>query len=68
VVGHATESDSRQPRARIFRQAIARPLHRRSERRLLNGILGGSEVAESSDNDADHLRRQLAQQVLDRKV
>jgi hypothetical protein len=34
----------------------------------LNGILGGREVAESSDNDTEHLRCQLAQQVLDRRV
>jgi hypothetical protein len=66
VVAHATESDLRQPRARILRQAIARPLRRLSERCLLHGVLRGREVAESPDNGAEHLRCQLAQERLDR--
>ena len=68
VVGHPPEGDLRQPCAGIVRQAIARPLHRRGKRRLLNGVLRRREVAKSSDDGAEHLRRQLPQQVLDRNV
>ena len=42
----------------------ARPLHGRREQRLLDGVLGGGEVAEAPDHRAEHLRRELAQQVL----
>ena len=40
------------------------PLQRRREQRLLHRVLGGGEVAEAPDDGAEHLRRQLAQQVL----
>jgi hypothetical protein len=31
----------------------------------LNGVLGRREIAISSDNGAEHLRRELSKQVLD---
>ena len=36
----------------------------RCHQRLLNGILGGSEVMETADDRAEHLRRGFAQQML----
>ena len=39
------------------------PLHRRREQRFLHGVFGGGEVAKPADDRAEHLRRQLAQQV-----
>src|SRR5439155_26884529 len=43
----------------------ARPVQGRREQRLLNGVLGGGEVAVPANERAEDLRRQLAQQVLD---
>jgi len=57
VVGHPPTGDLRQPCAWIVRRALAWPLHRRGQRRLLNGILGRREVAKFSDNGREHLRR-----------
>jgi hypothetical protein len=38
------------------------------EQRLLDGVLGGVEVAIPANERAKDLRRQIAQQVLDRVV
>jgi hypothetical protein len=38
----------------------------RGEKRLLDGVLGGVEIAVPANERAKDLRRQLAQQVLDR--
>ncbi len=57
VVGHAPERDLRQPRPRIARQTIAGPFDRRGQECLLNGILGFGEIAESSHDCAEDLRR-----------
>ena len=64
VIGHAPRGDLDQPAARVVGHAFARPLHRRREQRFLHRVLGGGEVAEAADHRAEHLRRQLAQQVL----
>ena len=64
LVGHAPGGDLDQPAARVVRHALGRPLHRRRDQRLLHGVFGGREVAEAPDDGAEHLRRQLAQQVL----
>ena len=45
--------------------AVARPVVGRGEQRLLDGVLGGVEVAGSAGERAEDLRRELAQQVLD---
>ena len=42
----------------------SRPLQRRREQRLLHRVFRGGEVAEAADDRAEHLRRELAQQVL----
>ena len=64
MIGHAPRGDLDQPAARIVGHALVGPLHRRGEERLLHGVLRGGEVAEAADHRAEHLRRQLAQQVL----
>src|SRR5260370_14150148 len=64
VIGHAPASDLNQPGARIVGHAFARPLNGRREQGLLHGVLGGGEVAKTSDDRAEHLRRKFSQQVL----
>ena len=54
-----------QPATRARRDAIAGPVHRCGDQRLLDGILGGVEVAVSAGDHAEDLRRKLAQQDLD---
>ena len=54
-----------QPAARLLRNAVSRPVHGGREQRLLDGVLGGVEVAVPAHERAEDLRRQLAQQVLD---
>ena len=67
LIGHAPRGDVDQPAARIVGHAFARPLHRRRDQRLLHRVLGRGEVAEAPDDGAEHLRRELAQQVLVRR-
>ena len=45
---------------------VGRPLQRRGEQRLLHGVLAGVELPVPADQRAEDLRRELAQQVLDR--
>ena len=66
MIGHAPRGDLDQPAARIVGHAFSRPLHGRREQRLLHRVFGGGEVAEAPDHRAEHLRRELAQQVLGR--
>src|SRR5438128_6022755 len=49
---------------RVIWHALLRPLLRRRDQRLLDGILGRVEMAVTPDDGAQGLRRQLAQQVL----
>ena len=54
-----------QPAARLRRNTVSRPVQGGREQRLLDGVLGGVEVAVPANERAEDLRRQLAQQVLD---
>jgi hypothetical protein len=54
-----------QPGAGVVGDAVARPGRVRGDEGLLGGILGGGEVAAPAGEDADDLRRQVAQQVVD---
>jgi len=64
VIGNLAPGDVDQPRAWVLGQAVARPLRRCRDQRLLNGVFRGTEVAETMNDRAEHLRRELAQQVL----
>ena len=57
-----------QPAARVVGQAVARPLRGRGDQRLLHRVLGGGEIAEAADDRAEHLRRELAQQLLGAEI
>jgi len=64
MIGDAPRRDLDQPGARVFGQAVARPLRRGRDQGFLNRILRSGEVAEPPDDGAQHLRREVAQQVL----
>ena len=68
VIGHAPRGDLNQPAARILRRAVARPLRRSRDECLLHRVLGGGEIAVATDGGAKHLRRELAQQLLCRRI
>jgi hypothetical protein len=54
-----------EPAARLLRNPVSRPALGRRDQRLLDGVLGGVEVAVPANESAEDLRRQLAQQILD---
>jgi hypothetical protein len=64
VIGHPPRGDLDQPAARVLRKPVARPLNGRCDQRLLHGIFGRGEVSVASDDAAENLWRQLAQQAL----
>jgi hypothetical protein len=64
VILQASHRDTEEPTARICWNAGGRPLHCRSDQRFLNCILGVGEIAAFPRDDAEHLRRKLAQQAL----
>ena len=65
VVEHAAGSHLNQPGSGIIGDAFAWPLHGRGKQGLLHGVFGGGEITEAADHCAEHLRRELAQQVLE---
>jgi len=64
VIGHTPGGHLNQPGPGIVWNAFARPLNRRREQCLLNGVLGIGEVPETADDRAEHLRRKVAQKML----
>ena len=64
LVGEASAGDVDQPPARAGGEPRFRPLQRRRQERLLDRVLGGGEIPEPAHDRGEHLRRQLAQQVL----
>jgi hypothetical protein len=48
-VDRLVAADIDQPRARISRDAFARPLHERGREGILHGVLGELEVAKEAD-------------------
>ena len=64
MVRHATRGNLNQPAARIVRNSFPRPLGERRDHRLLHRIFGCGEVMKTANHRAEHLRRQLAQQML----
>src|ERR1700677_72090 len=64
VVRHAAKGDLDQPAPRVTGKALNRPLRGSRYQGLLNGVLSGGEVPKTADHSAEHLRREIAQQVL----
>jgi hypothetical protein len=64
VIDQPTGGDSEQPRTRILRDPLARPLRRRGQQRFLNGVLARLELAVTTDKRAEDQRRAATQQIL----
>ena len=64
VIRHAPGGDLDQPAARILGNTLFGPLQSGGEERLLNGVFRGGKVPEPPDDRAEHLRRELTQQML----
>ena len=64
LVGESPGRDAQQPAARVVGLAFARPLVGSREERLLHGVLAAGEVAIPPRQDAQHLRRERAQEML----
>jgi len=67
-IRHAPGGNLDQPAARVVGHAFARPLHTCGEEGFLDRVFRGREVLETAYDRAEHLRRQLAEQVLARGV
>ena len=68
VIGHAPQRDVEQPAARIVGHAVARPLLAAAISASCTASSRRREVAKAPDHRAEHLRREVAQQVLDAAV
>ncbi len=64
LVGHAAGGDADQPSGGVVGQAFLRPLDGCREQSFLNRVLRGGEVPRAPHQNAEHPRRQFAQQVL----
>src|SRR5262249_22600628 len=67
VIGETTKRDVVQPSARILGNALRRPL-RGGDQRLWHRVLRRREVGVSAGDDAEHLRREVAKQMLDHRI
>ena len=65
LVDQSACRDGDQPAARIIRYAVGRPLVGRGQQPLLDGVLARVELSVASNERAEDLRRQAAQQALD---
>src|ERR1700682_5672115 len=65
LIDHASGGDGDQPSSRVVGHSLLGPLLRRVEQRLLHRVLTGIELPVAVHQNAEDLRRQLAQQVLD---
>ena len=68
VIGHAPRGDLKQPGAGVIGNTFPRPLPGGSNQRFLNRVLDGREIMETSDEHAEHLRREFPQQMLGMNV
>src|SRR5215218_918068 len=68
LVGQPPRGHGDEPCARVLRHAVVGPLDGGGEQRLLDGVLGGVEPPGAADEDAEDLRREAAQQVLDARA
>ena len=67
LVDQSATGRHRQPRVRVRRNAVARPVVGGGDECLLDGVLRRVEVARATSEAAEDLRRQAAKQVLDRR-
>ncbi len=65
MIREATSRNLIQPAARIRGDSLRGPLRGRRDQRLLNRVLGIGEIAVTTGERAEHLRREVAQQVSD---
>src|SRR4051812_31288613 len=65
MVRHSAQSDVIQPPARVYRYAFARPLVRRGDQRFLDRVLGDRKLFVTTRDNGEHLRREIAKQMLD---
>src|SRR5262245_28060652 len=68
MIRDAAQRDVVQPAARIGGNSLRGPLHRRGDECFLHCIFGVAEIVVTPCNRAQHLRRKVAQQALDRIV
>jgi hypothetical protein len=64
AIGYAAGGDADEPGAGIFRKTFVRPLMRGCDQSVLHRIFGGGEIAKAMEQDAEHLRREFAQEML----
>ena len=64
VIGQPARGYLNEPGAGIVGEAFVGPVKGRRDERLLDSVLGGGEIAETPDDRAEHLRREIAQQML----
>ena len=63
VVGHPPHRDLEEPAARVGRDPLLGPLRRRGDQRLLHRVLRSREISMTPRDRAEHLRREVTQQV-----
>jgi hypothetical protein len=64
LIGETARGNGDQPRSRIVRRSLLRPLCGGGHQRFLHRVLAAAEVAVATKQHAQDLRRQIAQQVL----
>ncbi len=65
LVDQPPPGDRHEPRPRVLRQPVARPLHGRRQERLLHRVLARAPLPVAPHERPEDLRRELAQQALD---
>src|SRR6266540_650909 len=68
MIRHAPGGDLYEPRAGVVRHSFLWPLRGGDEERFLHRVFRSGEIAVTAYDRAEHLRRQLAQQVLARSL
>ena len=64
LVGQSPHRDLDQPPARIVGKALHGPLAERRDERFLDGVFGRRKITAAPDDEAEHLRREIAQPAL----
>src|SRR5581483_4539059 len=62
LVGDPARRDANDPPDGALRHALLRPLQRRREERLLNGVLAGGKIAITANDRDEHARCEFAQE------